>query len=135
MNDTEQRIAIAEACGYLWWTFDYRGYHTPEKCQLTNFRPVSADWEIGEKFRAEPRKSKLKGAFGDQFEFVPNYLWNLDAMNEAEKSLSYEQQPVYVQNLKKVLMTEVGVTDWDVMHSTSKQRAEAFLRTVGKWKD
>ena len=60
---------------------------------------------------------------------------DLNAMHEAEKVLTYEQLPVYIATLKNpVLMKDEGVSDFDLMHSTAAQRAEAFLRTLGLWK-
>jgi hypothetical protein len=89
MTPEEQRIAIAEACG--WKT----GYRDPEA------------WHP-----------------------LPDYLNDLNAMHEAEKVLDKRQEDI------------MNSTLWDIMdgrkylwHATASQRAESFLRTVGKWKE
>ena len=89
MNQEEQRIAIAEACG--WKT----GYRDPEA------------WHP-----------------------LPDYLNDLNAMHDAEKVLNEKQEDI------------MNSTLWDIMdgrkylwHATASQRAEAFLRTIGKWKE
>jgi hypothetical protein len=61
---------------------------------------------------------------------IPNYSGDLNAMHEAEKALTDEEQD------------RMNDTLWDLMqgrkylwHAAAIQRAEAFLRTVGKWID
>jgi hypothetical protein len=59
----------------------------------------------------------------------PDYLNDLNAMHEAEKVLTEEQIETYC-----VLLFDVtGGPAWKVILSTSAQRAEAFLRTLGLW--
>lgn len=73
-------------------------------------------------------------------ETMPDYLNDLNAMHEAENTLSDNDAVVYAANLTR------GHDIWDVMpndehftccygalHATAAQRAEAFLRTLGKW--
>ena len=61
---------------------------------------------------------------------IPNYPFDLNAMHEVEKVLTNEQLEVYCNILHK---PNHGVY-WAI-HSTASQRAEAFLRTIGKWKE
>lgn len=62
---------------------------------------------------------------------VPAYDQSLDAMAEAEKAvLTYEQQPVFLAVLKRILMTPAGVSDWDVLHASPAQRADALLKVL-----
>ena len=89
MNPEQQRIAIAEACG---WKI---GYRDPEA------------WHP-----------------------LPDFLHDLNAMHEAEKVLTNEQLEVYCNILHK---PNHGVY-WAI-HATAAQRAEAFLRTIGKWEE
>ena len=63
---------------------------------------------------------------------LPSYTTDLNAMHEAEKVLTAEQFQDY----------DIELTDQYVLrqsnnpiHATARQRAEAFLRTLGKWKD
>jgi hypothetical protein len=61
---------------------------------------------------------------------IPDYLNDLNAMHEAEKALTSEQLEVYCNILHK---PNHGVY-WAI-HATASQRAEAFLRTIGKWEE
>lgn len=56
---------------------------------------------------------------------VPNYCGDLNAMHEAEKSLS--DMIDYYGELEGVCNFTLPIC------ATAAQRAEAFLRTVGKW--
>jgi hypothetical protein len=89
MIPKEQRIAIAEACG---WT---KGY----------------DWSRS-----------------DGIGVLPDYLNDLNAMHKAEKWLIEDDQHAYGCYCID-LQEEYGNT----VHLTAAQRAEAFLRTIGKW--
>lgn len=64
------------------------------------------------------------------FSFLPNYCNDLNAMHEAEKVLTFKQIAVYCDLLTP---PEYGV--WWKIHTTARQRAEAFLRTLGKWEE
>jgi len=59
----------------------------------------------------------------------PNYCCDLNAMHEAEKTLENHQ-------LWMVTTALAGIVheDTPIAHATARQRAEAFLRTVGKWR-
>jgi hypothetical protein len=61
---------------------------------------------------------------------LPNYLNDLNAMHEAEKVLTSEQVTSYVYSLES--MNERWSTP---AFATAAQRAEAFLRTIGKWRE
>lgn len=61
---------------------------------------------------------------------LPDYLNDLNDMHEAEKVLTNEQLEVYCNILHK---PNHGVY-WAI-HATASQRAEAFLRTIGKWEE
>ena len=62
-----------------------------------------------------------------------DFCSDLNAMHEAEKGLKgYEQIHTYVWNLQN---RKDWVTDFKLMevHASARDRAEAFLRTLGKW--
>lgn len=59
----------------------------------------------------------------------PDYLNDLNACHEMEKALSLDQKIQYDKHLAE--HPDVGFT-WG---ATAAQRAEAFLRTIGKWED
>ena len=65
----------------------------------------------------------------------PKFATDLNAMHEAEKTLKgYEQIHTYVWHLN-------NRKDWDTdfklmeVHISARDRAEAFLRTLGKWEE
>jgi hypothetical protein len=65
---------------------------------------------------------------------IPDYCTDLNAMHEAERVLTKAQWQEFVDHLAKGWGS---VSDaWkDVCHATARQRAEAFLRTLGKWEE
>ena len=78
---------------------------------------------------------KAPGETSTRVMFLPLYCSNLNAMHEAEKTLKgYEQIHTYVWHLNKRKDWE---TDFKLMevHISAKDRAEAFLRTLGKWEE
>jgi len=113
MNAEEQRIAIAEACG------------------LTFIVKERGDGQI---------ESLTVNKHG-QLINIPDYLNDLNGMHEAEKTLTQEQisdiHNGYVINLKGVVMYSraAKMKGGELITSTASQRAEAFLRTLGKWKE
>jgi len=63
-------------------------------------------------------------------ELIPDYLTDLNAMHEAEKVLNEKQDHIMNDTLWD--MCEGRKYLW---HATAAQRAEAFLRTIGKWEE
>ncbi len=59
---------------------------------------------------------------------LKKYCNDLNAMHEAENILTREQIEVYCEHLNPKYH---GI--WFGIHATARQRAEAFLRTIGKW--
>ena len=105
MTPEQQRIAIAEACG--WKT----GYRDPEA------------WHP-----------------------LPNFLNDLNAMSVALDTLNDDQQWQFIQHLNEITRNKdhsyaddwfIQDTDWTwrMVNATATQRAEAFLRTIGKWEE
>ena len=62
---------------------------------------------------------------------LPDYLNDLNAMHEAEKKLQHFIY--YVDVLADVMDLPRG--SFCTVGATAAQRAEAFLRTIGKWED
>jgi hypothetical protein len=104
MNQEAQVIAIAEACGWEHLDPDeqYWGLHRWKKGD-----DVAHEWEE-----------------------LPWYLGNLNAMEEAEKILSEEQMHEYTKELTLVVDPYFAPYMW---RATADQRAKAFLKTIGKW--
>jgi hypothetical protein len=109
MNQEKQRIAIAEACGIV-GPFDNRWIKEYEE-------------EGGD-------SHGFTGFEKGELVFIPDYLHDLNAMHEAENVL-----------MQADLIFEYGMhitTDHHYEHllrATAAQRAEAFLRTIGKWEE
>lgn len=85
---------------------------------------------------------------GDRFyiDDIPNYPSSLDAMHEAERvCISPTHQREYVCNLIGVVSGDMSCSfgpdgeiegdEYKIFTATASQRAEAFLRTFGLWKE
>jgi hypothetical protein len=112
MTDQEINIAIAESCG---WASKPHHYYTD-----------GVAW-----CRGSERCSTID---------LPNYAADLNAMHEAEKTLNEKQQVWYLQKLTQVRYKDgvsgmLGCMIDKTTFATSRQRAEAFLRTIGEWKE
>ena len=68
---------------------------------------------------------------GNRHREIPNYLNDLNAMHEAEKMLTGDQCKLYFRTLFDVVGN--SLSPMNMVHATAVQRAEAFLRTRGKW--
>ena len=118
MNTHKQRIAIAEACGW-------------KDIKDTNHEDVDIE------SRSIIYWSGLTGVPPEFIHYenrikIPDYLVDLNAMHEAETVLNYNQMNRY-QNIELSRFVRAGTT-W-ICRATAAQRAEAFLRTLGKWED
>lgn len=122
MTDREINEAIAEACGW-------------RKCNCA--AGCLAWYEPGDNSGNRPH---VCPGF--------NYVGDLNQIHEAEKTLTREQQDTYSANLFSLLPEDEnlgpiidGVEDvlmpsqFQVAHATARQRCEAFLRVLGKWKE
>jgi hypothetical protein len=68
------------------------------------------------------------------FNYLPNYCTDLNAMHEAEKVILPKFSHFYANKL--ALITGVDCSDDPCFFcATARQRAEAFLRTLGKWEE
>ena len=129
MDHIKQIIAIAEYCG--WKEIGKSGVYQNTIKGINGCVPGGA-------VHSKRIQMKLPGA--NSF-LVPNYLNDLNAMHEAEKTLS-DVSPGkdkngdnipsdiarYRLNLCIVCMSNGGP-----ITATAAQRAEAFLKTIGKW--
>jgi hypothetical protein len=113
MSDQEINIAIAEACG---WKREFDGNH--EEPEWYWIPPNNPDGD------GEP----------------PDYCNDLNAMHEAEKVLTHDQQVQFSVELGKLTTSHLPSSraawmDFTIAHATAAQRREAFLRTLGKWEE
>ena len=65
-------------------------------------------------------------------------LSDLNAMHEAESTLDEAQHDSFQQHLLRIIAPKTHWSDMAstrIVSATAGQRAEAFLRTIGKWED
>ena len=106
MKSEQQRITIAEACGWKW--------HSRMKGSIKV-------WDNG-----------LDYVFSDSE--LPDYLNDLNALHKAEKILDANQWDSYRKNLAREWTTNDDDGMWAAINTTAAQRAKAFLRTLNLWK-
>lgn len=120
MTLEEKRTAIAEHCGWQMIHVQNRACY-PENALCGK------------------HKDRDPVPFSGGYAFVPFYLDDLNAMHEAEKHLgSINNIASYADELDKVCVpTHIcPLTHWQAtVMATASQRAEAFLKAIGKWKD
>lgn len=121
MNPEQQRIALAEACG---WEYVY---NDPERYPY--WLAPKGDCRYGNLLDAN--------LFPKAF---PNYLNDLNAMRDAEQQLwemDWSFRTIFNDHLANIIKRrKVNRNEWDaetLLDATAAQRAEAFLRTIGKW--
>lgn len=113
MNPEQQRIAIAEACG---WKLKSNGLSPMWSWQNENLN-----------HRIKWVAHKVMASQG----VLPDYLNDLNAMHEVEKTLTDKAHEEFRLNLYDV----IGDDSRLIVSSTAAQRAEAFLLTIGKWEE
>lgn len=121
MTEEQQRIAIAEACG---WSIT--GFISD--CGMDDVAILPP----GVSFKDEGAVWTYAGLG------LPDYLNDLNAMFEAEKVLTPSQWPEYAKHIRAIALREAedGTDIYGrYIHAAAAQRAEAFLRTIGKWKE
>lgn len=70
------------------------------------------------------------GTGGNAYKYVPDYCADLNAMHEAEMTLTeYQRESIYPR------MMGGWRNPTKPIYATARQRAEAFLRTLGKWEE
>ena len=112
MSEEEINIAIAE----------YRGWQILEP---EVHKAITYHWAI------EPDGSKS---------ILPDCCNDLNAMHEAEKVLTQDQMIDYSRHVGKSVTSHLPASraawmDFQLINATAFQRAEAFLRTIGKWEE
>ena len=115
MKPEQQRIAIAEACG--WKKMNWN--------EATVYGSPTHGFRVW-KSKHQDSIMSYKGRVGER---IPDYLNDLNAMHEAEQVLTKEQQREYVRALYQLTKS-----DFENHCATAAQRAEAFLRTLNLWK-
>lgn len=122
--------AIAEACGWknVHWYEDNSGPG------FWSGIPYISEEDV---FKMDARKLDDLRKYGTH---IPDYCNDLNAMHEAEKVLNEEQWEFYMRCL--VERESMWITSGrklpdafkQITHATARQRAEAFIATIGKCK-
>jgi hypothetical protein len=131
MNIDKQQIAIAEYCG--WKEIGKSGVYQNTDKGINGCMPYG---EVHKK----RIKMKLPGA--NSF-LVPDYLNDLNAIHEALQYLkdNYTSQDFqkarFINHLENIVSSEVPNSGWSfaLTTATAAQKAEAFLKTIGKWEE
>jgi len=105
MTRHDQQIALATHMGWTKIRMTIRGAGAPERGKSPYGVPPGRAYETS----------------------LPTY--DLNEMHEAEKTLAYHQHRAYWTQLS-MYTAGVGMFPGE---ATAAQRAEAFLRTIGKW--
>lgn len=108
MTDEQKRIKIAEWCG---WEFQPL--------------PPSANPEDRSGWYHKPSERLRKAP--------PDYLFDLNAMHDAQSLLSESQKVHYQEALSTLTRKNPHVSCWDLIHASARQRAEALLSVMSAW--
>lgn len=141
MTEQEQRIAIAEFCGWVWYRIpnprrEDRVYRMLAHPEIHEYPDQSREWLV----RADGTESICSWEYMEREGHVPDYLHDLNAMHEAEERLIQPERvgsSGYMNHLWNVCLRTAGprMCTWHTAHATAAQRAEALLRCIGRWKD
>lgn len=123
MTPEAQRIAIAEACGLC--------TAPSSEWKRTQYY---VEYNQDDEFECKRCKERKESPHHS----LPDYLKDLNVMHEAEKTLRGEQGIVFRFELAKNSdgkKAQFPTVEAAMCHATAAQRAEAFLRTIGKWEE
>jgi len=140
MTPDEQNNSIAQACGVKPFIYGWAAHHPTEDSMC-----LSADTklEVEEWLARLPADSWCKNYVAKPLTRIPLYTTCLNACHEMEKVLIGPQAILYERMLENMVRAQARTQPGDrypraaticSWHATAAQRAEAFLRTIGKWK-
>lgn len=117
MSPEKQRIAIAEFCG---WT----------GCKIIG----------GDRWFGIP-SNQIN--LGDNYRLLPDYLNDLNAMHDAVTSALDKEKGhynKYLNNLSRIIgisgrLAQNHIEAFKYNNATATQRAEAFLKAIGRWEE
>ena len=127
MNTEKQIIAIAEAWG---WKDVKLTDHETMKIDSRSITYWSGFTGLPPEYRHYLNRVR-----------VPDYLGDLNPMHEAVSIFDYDQAARFEDHLcdicKRLNDEKENPAPWRfaVVNATASQRAEAFLRTIGKWEE
>ena len=123
MKPEKQILAIAEARGWRCKITDSYEHLTSWNWVAPDGRTTIGDWVT--------KKLCLKKGI----HVLPNYLHDLDDMHKVETTYPWDEDgnPTYNDYIET--LKEVHGSEFSAFSAPSKTRAEAFLRTLGKWEE
>lgn len=134
MQPEQQRIAIAEACGVAnrWVIMKCGLYYRPDAKGYTS--NLSEAWIVSEDV-ADAHVYPHDEPVTKHRAPIPDYCGDLNAMHIAEKRLHASERQKFQDYLSVIVEREhrMATVTWLSTNATATQRAEAFLRTIGKW--
>jgi hypothetical protein len=127
VNPEAQIIAIAEACGWNYWECE-----SLKNSQLRHPYVTASIMRGNTHFQwSKVRKPQWFNGIID----CPDFCNDLAAMHDIEGCLTMAQTDRYARLLACLDAKEPYTSHYRAAHATAAQRAEAFLRTIGKWED
>ncbi len=130
MTNKQINIAIAESRGWFKFT-QFTTY--PKSWGRTPARYHNPIWSLTSLTDMTEDECTKYGWHGDGYisiDHIPDYCNDLNAMHEAEKTLDDDQYHNYCRHhLPDTQRSEMA----QGRTATARQRAEAFLKTIGKW--
>lgn len=154
MSPEQQRIAIAEACGWVWYRIPTAPPH--DRIYRCLFLPALHEYE-GQSERWLVKADGTERICGTEYMtregLVPDYPNDLNAIHEALRGMlghraknisSTEQRDALIQRTFEVALYAIITRDdslaetaliemYRCANATARQLSEAYLRTIGKW--
>lgn len=120
MNETKQRQVIAEEAG--WYVIE-----SDEGSGVFSIRPPT-----------ETNRYPWRRSEEEAFEDGPDFLNDLNAMQEVNREFPAQFRDELAHAIAGICsrdyLEDKHWSQWP-QFATAKQRAEAFLRTIGKWEE
>jgi len=118
MHNDEINKIIAEFCGW-------------KNIREQDYQPIGTDPYIDGPSQVWVGIHPESDVDNKESEAIPDYCTDLNEMHESEKIL-FTMNNWEACTYETALQTETTSWAW---HSTAKQRAKIFLKTIGKWKE
>jgi hypothetical protein len=135
MTNEEINRAVAESVGFNWWAVEKGGWY---------YRQGGAGYtnrieEAGRYTEADARKLLVRGEPMSVRRIPhPDYCNDLNAMHEVESRMTDDEHLRFRNTLWLLIMRTAKFphhVSRQVHSATARQRAEAVLCAIGKWRD
>lgn len=135
MTDEQINQLIAEACGWISRVYSWKIAESEKALpKAINFISAFEAQEYLDRARRNTEDYDRKLSVFPVWEPCPNYCDDLNAMHEAEKVLMLNDNWRMGEYEARLFNSVEEMNNVNLcFHATARQRAEAFLRTLGKW--